>query len=657
MAPEQWRGTGTDHRTDIYALGCVLYEMATGKRLGDEPIPHPRLEWVVRGCVAAEPDDRWQSARDVRRLLESVKTVHDAVPPGERWSWLWLAAMAIAGLAGIAAAWMLKPPAPLPPYHLSIAPPPNTALLLGRSREGGVAVSPDGRTIAFAALTAGKAQLWTRRLDSFEAQPVPGTDGAFYPFWSPDSRWIAFFTPDRLMKVAVAGGPPQMVCVTDPRSIGGAWGADDVILVASDTGNSLDRVAAVGGVLTPLTRGRWPHFLPDGRRFLFERAEGIWVGSVAAGDAPRPIVDSNARKPAYSNGHLLFARDRKLMAQRFDPGTLRVSGEAYPVAEVMFGMIDNPVEFSVTAGGLLAYANGERQTTLVWRDRTGKRLDELASSGEPGTPRISPDGRRVAFARTDGTNTDIWIADLGRRSTTRLTFDAAIDRFPVWSPDGATITYASGAASNAGLYRRAADGSGGAERLTTGPSAQHPMDWAMNNRVLSFTRNELAMGTNLMVLSAGVEHTFLRTIVSEAHSQLDPKAGRWIAYSSDDSGRREIYVMPFQPDRPAGDARWQLSTAGGTMPRWRRDGGELYYRGLDGRIMAAAVDGSGPAFKWSAPQPLFQTVAPTMRTNDIEFDVTPDGQRFLLVEPSDRAESQPLMVNTDWLATLKGTSR
>ncbi len=345
MAPEQARGEAVDHRTDIYGLGCVLHEMATGQRTTDAPVPHERLDWVVRTCLAAEPDDRWQSARDVRRLLESIAGERTKkVAP--RQSWRWTAAAACIGLAGIAAAWMFKPAAPPQLYQLSIAPPPNASFLSARNREGGMAVSPDGQTIAFVALTAGKAQLWLRRLDSAEAQLVPGTEGAFYPFWSPDSRWIAFFTPDKLMKVPVAGGAPQTICPTDPRSLGGAWGADDLILVTTDSDN-INRVAASGGALTPLLAGRWPHFLPDGQRFLFSRAGAVWAGSIASGDAPRRIVDAPAQKPAYSNGHILFMRDRNLLAQRFDPATLQPSGEVFPIAALLPGSFtDNPGEFS-----------------------------------------------------------------------------------------------------------------------------------------------------------------------------------------------------------------------------------------------------------------------------------------------------------------------
>jgi eukaryotic-like serine/threonine-protein kinase len=647
MAPEQWRGDA-DHRTDIFALGCVLYEMASGRQPGDRPLEPARLDWVVRGCLATEPDDRWQSARDVGKLLALVAQPTAQAGPARR-GWVWPAAAIAILVAGLIAAWLIRKPPVRDLYQTSIAPPPNTTFMVGRSAEGGISISPDGRTLAFIAHDESRSQLWIRRFDSAEAHPLAGTEGASFPFWSPDSKWIAFHTPDRLLRVPAAGGAAQVICRIDPRVSGGSWGAGDVVLT-SDLSAGIRRVAASGGTPAAVAPGGWPFFLPDGTSFLFQRDNAIWIGSVA-GSEPRQLIDAPAAKPIYASGHILFVRNRTLTARPFDPSSRQLSGQEFSVAQSLASTdpFINPADFAAGPGGTLVFATGGRPNRLAWRDRSGKLLDEVATGDDLVTPRIAPDGNRVAFARVERENMDIWVTDLVKRWLIRLTFDPGMDRYPIWSPDGASITYSSGELRRFDLYRRPADGTGSVERLTSEPSAQHAMDWSTDGKLLSFTRN--IQGTDLMMLpSGGQPYMFLQTNVSEAHSQFSPVTPRWVAYSADDTGRREIYVKAVVPGQPAADARWQISSAGGTMPRWKADGRELYYWALDGTIMAAAVDGSGTAFKSSPPLPLFQVQPPIMRTNDISFDVSADGQRFLIVEPVERARSQPLNLVTNWLA-------
>jgi eukaryotic-like serine/threonine-protein kinase len=653
MAPEQWRGVA-DHRTDIYAFGCVLYEMATGERPSEKPLQPPRLEFVVRGCLAPEPDDRWQSARDIARLLKTVSEPEVTPAPAVRRGWFWPVLAGLAGLAGALAVWMLMPRPTRELLQVSLAPPRDSNFLVGRNREGGVAVSPDGTMLAFTAPVDGRTYLWIRRFDSLDARMLPGTDGAYTPFWSPDSKWLGFYTPDKLMTIAASGGEPKTICKTDPRSTGGSWGSGDTLLVTGVPGG-INRVPVSGGALVPLVAGYWPHFLPDGKRFLFQQENAVWVAWLDGSEQPRRLVEDLALKPSFSLGHLLFLRGRTLMAHAFDVSTLTVTGAAFRVAESVTtaDALGNPGEYSAAPGGQLVYASGGNPNKLIWRDRRGNVIGELASGAEFGTPRISPDGKRVAFAQLDRDNMDIYVADLDRPRSTRLTFDAKQDRFPIWSPDGARLTFSSGEPQQWDLYRMPSDGSGRADRMTNQPSPQHAMDWSSDGKYLAFTRN--VKGTDLMILpEGGHEYIFLQTNVSEAHSQFNP-AGvpRWIAYDSDESdGRREIFVAAFVPGQRAGVPR-QISANGGTMPRWRRDGRELYYWALDGKIMAVDVDGAGSVFQASTPRVLFQVQPPTLRTNEISFDVTRDGQRFLLVEPVERAQSQPLMFVTDWFAATK----
>jgi len=456
---------------------------------------------------------------------------------------------------------------------------------------------------------------------------------------------------------------------------------------AYSTGRAIHRVAAAGGppaALTKLdqTRGEnahfWPQFLPDGKRFLsLNRTNqpentGIWVASLDASEKPRRIVAA-ASNAAYSpppaprwwgsgNGHVFFVRERTLMAQPVDGEGLAPAGEAFPVAEsVVYQDGMNKAEYSVSANGMLVYRSATGGLgRLVWRDRGGKEMGAVGAGADFTSPRLSPDGKRAAFSRQDGSNVDIWIAELERNTPTRFTFDPGLDRNPVWSPDGATLAFTSAAAGPRNLYRKSSSGAGNPERLTNSPVFQFVQDWSGDGRFLLFVELGQETGSDLMVLpvsGGGKPFAFLQTKFQETHGSFSPGAPRWIAYSSDESGVREVYVQAFTPGQAASGARRQVSTGGGTMPRWRGDGKELYYLSLDGKMMAASVKSGSvndsPAFQSSAPEVLFTSPVMASPTIYWTYDVTRDGRRFLLAEPAAEAESHPLTLVTNWQAAAK----
>jgi Tol biopolymer transport system component/predicted Ser/Thr protein kinase len=687
MTPEQWQGRKTDARTDIHALGLVIYEMVTGKRATTEreKLEPARLERAVRRCLETDPEERWQSARDLKWELESIREAPLAeVPAHRRRRWLWPAATVALAAASALAAWLIRPAAPRSHFQVSVNPPPKTVFLGGQTDEGGIALSPDGTMLAFSARSEGRTELWLRRLDSIEARPLPGSEGAYYPFWSPDSRWVGFFSQNKLKKVEASGGPAQTICDAQTGR-GGAWNYEGVIVFSAySTGRAIHRVAATGGVPAAVTRldraGRdnthlWPQFLPDGKRFLYLNRSnhpdntGIWLASLDDSEKPRKVL-AVASNPGYAvperrwwssgNGHMLFVREGTLMAQAFDAKRLAPVGDAFPVAESVTyqGRGLHKAEYSISANGMLVYrsATGMTMQRLLFRDLDGKEIGSLGAGPEVYAPRLSPDGKRVAFSRRDGSNTEIWIAELERNTPTRFTFDPGYDSYPVWSPDGASIAFSSAAAGPLNLYRKSSSGAGNPERLTNSPLTQYVVDWSGDGRFLMYVEVGQDTGFDLTVLpmSAGEKpFVFLRTKFQETQGSFSPGTPRWVAYASDESGALEVYVQAFTPGQPATGARWQVSSGGGREPRWRDDGKELYYLSLDGKVMAVSVKTDVAGFQYSAPKVLFSLF--TLERGFVygTYHVTRDGRRFLFVEPAAEAESQPLTLVTDWLAAAK----
>ncbi|MCA1580874.1 MAG: protein kinase [Acidobacteria bacterium] len=696
MAPEQLEGKEADARTDIFALGAVLYEITTGRKaftgssqasligaiLHTEPAPvstiqpmtPPVLDRVIKTCLAKEPDDRWQTAHDVMLQLKWIAEggSQAGVPAlfvarrksRERLAGSLAAVFAMAALALALAVWQ-RPRAGFRPVRSSVlAPEKNTYHFTG-DNAGPVAVSPDGLQLAFVATdSSGKSLLWVRPLETLTARALVGTEGATYPFWSPDSRQIGFFSEGKLKKIEASGGPALTLCdAADGR--GGTWNRDGVILFEPHYREPLFRVAGTGGKVTPVTKldesrrettHRWPSFLPDGKHFLYLAAShsvgtesevhAIYSGSLD-GESPKLLIAARS-KPLYAAGHLLFVRQGTLMAQSFDARSGRLSGDALSIAEnVQEDTGFFTAVFSASENGVLAYQEGGGnvgQYQLTWFDRGGKRLETIGSPGNIWAPRLSHDGRRTVFALGDPG--DIWLQDLARRASTRVTFDPAPEGHSIWSPDDSRIIFSSQRTGVDDLFQKATSGTGADQTLLSSKDMKVPVDISSDGRYLLFCDLNPKTKWDLLVLSLA-DHKitpFLQTEFDETLGVFSPD-GHWIAFVSNESGRNEIYVQPF----PGPGGKWQVSAAGGSAPVWRRDGKELFYLAPDRRLMAVAVK-TGTLFESGEPKALFE--ARMRRDPDRHYDVSADGQRFLIDAPLGEVTSPPITLVQNWTALL-----
>jgi Tol biopolymer transport system component len=642
-----------------------------------QPMSPPALDRVVSVCLAKEPDARWQTAHDVRLQLDWIArgSSQSAMPPAP------IAAArktfgalpwGIAALALALAAWTWiasrREPAPaVEPIRFSIAPPPNTAFeTVGPANIGPVTVSPDGRQIVFSATGIdGSRQLWLRPLDSLSARPLSGTENGASPFWSADSRSVAFFAYGELRRVEISGGPAVTICpAADGR--GGTWNREGVILFAPGPFGVIHRVPAAGGSSMPATRmdpnrhvttHRWPHFLPDGRHFLFLAASHaatslpnntVLMGSLDSLEA-RPLFEARS-EAVYSAGHLLYARATTVLARRFDLRRLALEGEAFPVAEgVRYDDLQIRALFSASETGTLAYHGGGAELTrLAWLDRTGKQIGAVGVPGRYSRPRLSPDGQRVAVEVRDPGNDDIWLHDLSRGLANRFTFDPAEDRTAVWSPDGGSLFFSRRSGDSLDFCLKPVTGSGAERRLASTRLIGEVTDRSPDGRQIVL--QTFGLGTNaawdLSVFSIpdGKVSPLLTSPFSETAGTFSP-GGRWLAYFSNESGRFEVYVQPF----PGPGGRWQISNAGGETPRWRADGRELYYVAPGGRLMAVEVK-TGESFEAGAPRFLFQ--ANLRRLPGAQYDPASDGQRFLL-NLSEEDRSLPATVVLNWPSGVK----
>lgn len=688
MAPEQLEAKEADARTDIFAFGAIVYEMVTGRRSFDaksqasliaaildrdppamatlQPLTPSSLERVIRKCLAKDPDARWQSAGD---LLEELKWIADGTlgdaahaivgePKKKRTFAVWAAVSTTLLVAALVAVGVIsaRPRVEADEIRFEV-PAPN----ISNPRQ--ITISPNGQWLAFTASTETGTAIFLRRFESTKPELLMGTDGAISPFWSPDSREIAFFSGGRIKKIGVTGGPVQNICDA-PNLVGGTWNSDGVILFSA--AGVLNRTSASGGERRPITvrdeskqetGHNAPRFLPDGRRYLYQiwsqqTKSAVYLASLDSNDKTELLVVQS--KAVYArSGYLLFHRQGILFAQRLDVDKASLTGEPVRVAdEVSYDALSAEAAFDVSDNGRLVYFAGagpavDRQ--FVWRDRTGRQL------GNEAKPRLyttnfdlSPDGTQIAVAQRNrqGSEYDIWLIDWARDLSRRLTFDPALspNGNVVWSPDGRRVAFASQRAGNRDIYERNVNGVGADTPLLTTPVDEWPEDWSEDGRYLAFGRNTTQTNGGLFALPLFGDRRPI-TIADTPFGEDEPrfsKDGRWVAYNSDESGMPQIYLVSF----PAIDQKRQISTDGGVQPRWRRDGKELFYLGLDGRVMAVdlRIDATVDA---GVPRPLFNTRLSVDPIRD-QFAVNADGQRFLVQAPVVGGAPTPITVVVNW---------
>jgi Tol biopolymer transport system component len=577
-------------------------------------------------------------------------------PRQERLAWTLAAILFLIAVAATVALFVRNPPAVDPAeYRFSIVPPESGGF-------GTSAVSPDGRHIAFTVSNShDMSRLWLRRLDSVEAHPLAGTDGAAFPFWSPDSRTVGFFADDKLKTIPLSGGSARTLAEA-PEGRGGTWSRDDVILFAPRRDGAVYRVAASGGVASPVTtvdtsrhRGHlWPEFLPDGRHFVYladsveAEHHGLYVGSLDTSDST-PLVRARSNAISTHTGALLFVRDGALVSQHLAPGSMELSGGPTIVADRVaqpYGL-DHKGDFSVSSTGVLAFRRGGSPVKeLVWLDRRGERRGHVPEPADYSDPVLSPDGSRIAVSVFDSIvppfSSDVWLLDVSTGARSRLTFDPAADFEPVWSPDGADVLFSSNRSGTVDLYRRSASGAGPDQLLLASAIDKHSESVSPDGRFLTYASLESKTRWDAWLLPLTGDRRpvpLLNREFSEGQTQISPD-GRWMAYTSYESGRMEVFVRSF----PSGDGKWQISSAGGADPRWRRDGRELFFIAASGMLTAVRVE-IGPDFKPGAPRPLFDT-----KVNHLwddarnHYDVSVDGDRFLVAMPVENVGSLPLTV-------------
>jgi serine/threonine protein kinase len=703
MAPEQLEGKEADSRTDIFAFGAVVYEMATGKKAFEgksqasligailkddlppmselQPMTPSTLDHVVRRCMSKAPEDRWQAASDVMAELKWVTEIRTPIdsltvitgPATWKRAIPWSITAVVTGVLILVLALYFRAGTEASQILISSVLPPEQTTF--DSSDGPMALSPDGRLLAFVTRTPeGKRMLWVRSLDSGSARSLPDTDGAFAPFWSPDSRSLGFSADGKLKKVDVSGGTVETLLSSVDFSslygLTGTWNQAGIILLgnvsATDTG--IQRVSSSGETMTPVTTldegeilHAWPSFLPDGNHFLYlartrssDHTDQVYLSSLD-GRKPVPLLSTNSNAIYAAPGYLLFWRDGTLRAHRFDLERLALTGEAIAIApDVRFDALSRGGLFSVSQNGILAYQAGGQAglSQLVWFDRAGNQLESLGEPSNYYSPRLSHSGRQVAVDMSDQQNNgDIWLYELSRSATSRFTFDPGDDSGPVWSPDDSRIAFFSSRKNRRfEIYQKTVGTTDNAEDLFSSEFDTLPTDWSLDGRFVAF-RNGPPGKRDIWVLSIQDQEAtpFIETPFDETDGQFSPD-GKWVVYRSNESGQSEIYIQPF----PVTGAKWPVSTNGGQMPRWGGDGRELFYIALDRKLMRVPIT-TGPEIEIGVPQPLFVT---QIKSGDQvgllpQYDVADDSQRFLINTMLGDEDVASITLVLNWFEELK----
>lgn len=717
MSPEQVQGHDTDHRSDIFSFGVLTYELLTGRLpfkgvhetalayeiVNVDPAPmsavkpdiDPELDRIVLECLEKDPSERYQSmaevSKDLKRFkresgrqrvsrITAARPIQAAVAPAleaqtatgktgqARLPWF-VAFFFVALAVTFAVLYFRHPASNTEVVRASLLPPEKGVYFI----QGGshLALSPDGRMLAFVATDSlGKNHLYVRPLNALSARELPETDGASYPFWSPDNRNIGFFANGKLKRAEASGGPPTTICDAIAGR-GGTWNENGDIVFAPDQTGPLFRVSANAGPPVQLTTldtarreqtHRWAQFLPDGKHFVYyarcsaggtveNEGDAACIGSIDGSPVKRLFQVHSSVK--YANGYLLYLRDRTLMAQRFDPGKSELFGDVFPVADqIQYDMAFNNGAYSVSDNGILVYQTGVELTgyRLIWCDRSGKESAVQADIGMYYGSVISHSGKKLAtqlFTQT-ARNFDIWLLDQITGIRTRFTFDPAGESTPLWSPDDSRIAFTSDRRGHADIYIKSASGATSEELLYESSSTKQLWDWSPDGTYIIFSSYEPKTKADLYILPMTGDHkpyVFLQTEFAETQAHFSPD-GKWVAYVSDETGTNEVYVRPFQ----GSGAKQQVSNGGGLQPRWKADGREICYYTPDGKMMSVSVNITPSAFEVGSRQQLFDRQA---RGLTVFMDMTRDGQRFLLRVAEGSHLSSPLTLVTHWDEELR----